>query len=158
MGAEQLRHLEKFLFLHTIDAKWKDHLYAMDQLKEGVGLRSFAQRDPLIEYKREGFEMFQMMFESINQEIAETIFRISPVEKQKKLKGVFSSLPQQFVHRDFSSLSNRDVPQSSSISEENMGPEEHSSIKPYQKSYSKVGRNDPCPCGSGKKHKKCCGR
>ena len=91
---EHLRHMEKIFLLNTIDAKWKDHLYAMDQLKEGVGLRSYGQRDPLIEYKREGFEMFQMMFSSINQEVAETIFKIQPVRERHAPRGVFSSIPQ----------------------------------------------------------------
>ena len=154
--SERLRHLEKILLLNTIDAKWKDHLYAMDQLKEGVGLRSYAQRDPLVEYKREGFEMFQMMYSSINQEVAETIFRLQPARGPAPVRrGVFSSLPQNLVHNDFSSLSAGPRPPPG-VSPQ--GGERPPAPQPARKAGPKVGRNDPCPCGSGKKYKKCCGR
>ncbi len=156
IGSEQLRHLERILLLHTIDSKWKDHLYTMDQLKEGVGLRSYAQRDPLVEYKREGFEMFQMMYESINQEVVETIFKVQPVKSFEVPKGVFSTLPQRFVHNEFSSLSQRSTPASNPMPEDDREAQPVS--RPYQKEGPKVGRNDPCPCGSGKKYKKCCGQ
>ncbi|MCK5083649.1 MAG: preprotein translocase subunit SecA, partial [Candidatus Omnitrophica bacterium] len=105
MGIDQIRHIERMLLMQTIDAKWKDHLYGMDQLKEGVGLRSFAQRDPLIEYKKEGFEMFQAMYSSIHQEVAELIFRIQQAGPSQKFRSVFSSVPQQFVHNEVSGLS-----------------------------------------------------
>ncbi len=157
IGAEHLRHLERIFLLHTIDAKWKDHLYAMDHLKEGVGLRALGQRDPLIEYKREGFLMFQMMYESINQDVAETIFKIQPLKDPQKPKSVFSSLPQKLVHNEFKSLGAGAVPPSSPA-----GPapaqEQAVSVQPYHKEGPKVGRNDPCPCGSGKKYKKCHGK
>ncbi len=154
---EELREIEKFLLLNIIDAKWKDHLYAMDQLKEGVGLRSYGQRDPLVEYKREGFMMFQMMYESINQELVETIFRVRPVVRGNWPKGVFSSLPQNLIHQDITSFSAGPEEGASSL-ESDAIKEPPLSPKPYQKSQPKVGRNDPCPCGSGKKYKKCCGR
>ena len=102
ISPEHLRHMEKILLLNTIDAKWKDHLYAMDQLRGAVGLRSYAQRDPLIEYKREGYEMFQMMYSSINQEVAEMIFRVQPVEgREGRSRRIFGSLPREFVHNEF---------------------------------------------------------
>jgi len=151
-GSEQLRHIERMLLMQTIDSKWKDHLYAMDQLKEGIGLRSFAQRDPLIEYKREGFEMFQVMYGSIHQEVAELIFKIQQASPTQKRKSVFSSLPQQLVHDEAKSLSQ-------AMPAQQQGGEPQSAAPvPIQKSGPKVGRNDPCPCGSGKKYKKCCGR
>ena len=168
----QLRHLERILLLHTIDSKWKDHLYAMDQLKEGVGLRGYGQRDPLLEYKREGFEMFQMMYESINQEAAEVIFRIQPASAAgaSRLRSVFGSLPQRMIHEEASGLRGArpqilppQGPQMASrASEEEVSrgsPERKPSTStPYHKEGPKVGRNDPCPCGSGKKYKKCCGQ
>lgn len=159
ISSEHLRYLEKVILLNTIDTKWKDHLYAMDQLKEAVGLRSYAQRDPLVEYKREGFEMFQMMYISINQEIIETIFKVRPVEGART-RGVFSSLPQRMVHQDFSSLSSRQAPPLAGPAggETQAGAPAAPHPEPYQKSGPKVGRNAPCPCGSGKKYKKCCGR
>jgi len=153
-GTEQLRHIERMLLMQTIDSKWKDHLYAMDQLKEGINLRSFAQRDPLIEYKREGFDMFQIMYDSIHQEVAELIFKIQPVDPSQKLKSVFSSLPQQFVHDEALGLS-QSAPQPAQQPNAESQP---SAPVPIQKSGPKIGRNEPCPCGSGKKYKKCCGR
>ncbi len=160
-GPEHMRFLEKMLLLHTIDAKWKDHLYAMDQLKEGISLRSFAQRDPVIEYKREGFEMFQVMYDSINLEVAEMIFKVQPAAQERMVKGVFSSLPQRLIHNEFSSLTQGQrlagPPQPSAVSSP-MAKETVPEAQPYHKEGPKVGRNDPCPCGSGKKYKKCCGK
>jgi len=161
---QHLRHLERMLLMHTIDAKWKDHLYAMDQLKEGVGLRSYGQRNPIVEYKKEGFEMFQMMYSSIHQEVAEIIFKIQPVTKIARPKGVFSSLPQSLVHNEFSGLSDAAArqPDPSAPVSSAQPPSPESSGEtgqvPYRKEGPKIGRNDPCPCGSGKKYKKCHGR
>jgi len=167
---EQLRYLEKAVMLNIIDTKWKDHLYAMDQLREGVGLRAYGQRDPLVEYKREGFKMFQEMYLSINQEVAETIFKlrlVKPSEERavmpRRLRGVFSSLPQQMVHNEFSGLDSSRAqaphpgqPADGAIPDTFNQPE--SSGQTVRNAAPKVGRNDPCPCGSGKKYKKCCGR
>ncbi len=159
-----LRYMERMLLLHTIDSKWKDHLYAMDQLKEGINLRSYAQRDPLVEYKRDGFEMFNIMYNSINQEVAELIFKIQPITPSHKPVGVFSSLPQNLIHNEVSSLSETALPPSSSSNNSSYTPSLNSDTqsssrpKPYRKSGPKIGRNAPCPCGSGKKYKKCCGR
>jgi len=116
IGAGQLRQMERMLLLQTIDAKWKDHLYAMDQLKEGIGLRSFAQRDPVIEYKREGFAMFQTMYDSIHQEVAEMIFRIQKVDPSVRMRSVFGSVPQKLVHDEVSSLSGQRPPIPSAMS------------------------------------------
>ncbi len=158
MGAEQLRHIERMLLMQTIDAKWKDHLYGMDQLKEGVGLRSFAQRDPLIEYKREGFEMFQAMYMSIHQEVAELIFKIQQAGPSQRFKSVFHSLPQQFVHNEAAGLAQSAAQQPSPMAPGPQSGEPPPAPAPIRKSGPKVGRNDPCPCGSGKKYKKCCGQ
>ncbi|HPN55506.1 MAG TPA: preprotein translocase subunit SecA [Candidatus Omnitrophota bacterium] len=160
IGVENMRGLEKVVLLNTLDAKWKDHLYAMDQLKGGVGLRSYGQRDPLIEYKREGYEMFQMMFASISDEVAEIIFKVQPLPGSARMRGVFDSLPQNFVHDEVSSFSGDTAPQPGA--QEPPQPQRPQNppppaSQPYHKSGPKVGRNDPCPCGSGKKYKKCCG-
>jgi len=145
--------------LNTIDAKWKDHLYAMDQLRGSVGLRAYGQRDPILEYKREGFEMFQSMFDSIYQEVAELVFKLRPVSEHVRMKGVFDSVPQNLIHSDFSSLNRQ--PPSAAIARNFGAPEEEepsSKPQPVSRAGEKVGRNDPCPCGSGKKYKKCCGQ
>jgi preprotein translocase subunit SecA len=154
ISSEQLRQLERLVILQVIDAKWKDHLYTMDNLKEGIGLRAYAQRDPLIEYQHEAFSMFEGMFDSISDEVVETIYKIQPV-KQERLKGVFASLPKEFVHNEFSTMEH-----ARQMSKQQ--PEEPASAvsapAPVQRDMPKVGRNDPCPCGSGKKYKKCCGK
>ncbi|MCB9747250.1 MAG: preprotein translocase subunit SecA [Candidatus Omnitrophica bacterium] len=161
IGAEHLRYLEKMLFLNTIDAKWKDHLYAMDQLKEGVGLRSYGQRNPLIEYKKEGFEMFQMMYSSINQEVAEIIFKIQPVDRSSsRPRGVFSALPKKLVHDEVSGMADarRQAAASGPAPASQTPSATTPATSPVRSSGPKVGRNDPCPCGSGRKYKKCCGQ
>jgi len=149
IGPDLMRHLERMVFLQIMDAKWKDHLYAMDSLREGIGLRAYGQRDPLIEYKREAFEMFSQMMAGIDSEAIETIFKLQPI-KPERFKGVFSSVSQQMVHPEAAKFVN---PQ------EQESPSEKESLpQPVSPAYPKVGRNDPCPCGSNKKFKKCCGR
>jgi preprotein translocase subunit SecA len=140
-----MRHLERTVFLQIIDAKWKDHLYTMDSLREGIGLRAYGQRDPLIEYKREAFDMFSRMMQSIEEEAVELIFKLQPAQP-KEFRGVFSSMAQQFIHPEAVQF---EPPQ------EERAETTHA---PQRLAQPKVGRNDPCPCGSGKKYKKCCGK
>ena len=146
VGSDLMRHLERMVFLQIIDSKWKDHLYAMDSLREGIGLRAYGQRDPLIEYKREGFFMFNQMIASIEEEAVETLFKLQPA-KPARFKGVFSEERQELSHPEVSSLN----------APEEQDTEDQPQSKPVQSTHPKVGRNDPCPCGSGKKYKKCCG-
>jgi len=153
IGSELLRNLERMVFLQIIDSKWKDHLYAMDSLREGIGLRAYGQRDPLIEYKREAFGMFSQMISAIEEDAAQTIFKLESV-KPERFQGVFSSVPKEFSHPEadkFQAPAQREI-----MPELPAGPKEHVA-KPVQSHQPKVGRNDPCPCGSGKKYKKCCG-
>jgi preprotein translocase subunit SecA len=160
IGKETMRHLERMITLQVVDMRWKEHLYAMDSLKEGIGLRAYGQKDPLIEYKNEGYLLFQQLVERIKKEIVEILFRIQAAE-EKGFKAVFRSLPVELVHREFSGLSKAKfaqqreniVPQSPSA-EGDVSSSAGRIAKPDQ---PKVGRNDPCPCGSGKKYKKCCG-
>jgi len=153
IGSEIMRNLERTVFLQIIDAKWKDHLYAMDNLKEGIGLRAYGQRDPLIEYKREAFEYFNQMVAGIEEEALEVLLRLQPVKPQQ-FKGVFSSLSQELVHQEAQAFQ-------ASPEEKNTSPMKQSLRPPsrsvQQEHTERVGRNDPCPCGSGKKYKKCCG-
>ncbi|MCX5702754.1 MAG: preprotein translocase subunit SecA [Candidatus Omnitrophica bacterium] len=154
IGQDLMRNLERMVFLQIIDAKWKDHLYTMDNLREGIGLRAYGQRDPLIEYKREAFDMFSQMFSSIEEEAAETVFKLQPA-RPERFKGVFSSVSQEFLHPEvskFEKVQEKVISQGAPfVSPKIMTP-------PIQASHQKVGRNDPCPCGSGKKYKKCCGK
>jgi len=155
IGIDQMRRLERIILLQTIDSKWKDHLYAMDQLKEGIGLRAFAHKDPLVEYQHEAFGMFEMMYDSIMQDVVETVFKVEPAKEEANFKNVFNSLPQEFVHTEFSSLDKRQAPMPQQPTDQSSS---EPAREPQVRSHEKVGRNDPCPCGSGKKYKKCCGR
>lgn len=153
IGAELLRNLERMVFLQIIDSKWKDHLYAMDSLREGIGLRAYGQRDPLIEYKREAFGMFGQMISAIEEDAAQTIFKLESV-KPERFQGVFSSLPKELSHPELANFPPSSAPENPAQLGVNF---QKQTTKPLLSGQPKVGRNDPCPCGSKKKYKKCCG-
>ncbi len=154
LGVEAVRHIEKTIILDMIDSKWKDHLYAMDVLKEGIGLRAYGQIDPLIEYKNEGYAMFEDMMGKIQEDALEFIFRVQVVQ-EGRARGVFDSVPQQFIHQEMQPLAFRQPMTEGPVPAGSTPPEAKQA--PMQRQEPKVGRNDPCPCGSGKKYKKCCG-
>lgn len=162
VGPERMHSLQRMVMLHVIDSRWKEHLYSLDYLKEGIGLRAYAARDPLIEYQREAYNMFVEMMGRIKEEIIELVFRMQLVE-ERAFKGVFSSLPQKMEHKEFTGLSKEAQEMLSSRQAGDEGealaasgvPEK---AVPIRHEGPKVGRNDPCPCGSGKKYKKCCGQ
>lgn len=131
LGSETMRELERFIMLKVVDQKWMDHIDAMDQLREGIGLRAYGQRDPVIEYKIEGYDMFQEMIKNIQEDTLRYLFRV-------QVKAA-----PQMQQRAYN------------VSYSHGGSEEKR--QPIRKE-KKIGRNDPCPCGSGKKYKKCCGR
>lgn len=132
-GPEFMRYIEKMVLLQVIDAQWKDHLLGIDHIKEGIGLRGYAQRDPLVEYKKEAFELFADMSRRINTEVLMRLFKIQiRHEEESEIKA---KSQQRLVY--------------------NRG-EGDGGQQPSHKE-KKIGRNDPCPCGSGKKYKKCCG-
>ena len=153
LGRELMRDLERYIMLRTIDEKWRDHLYEMDQMKEGIGLRAYGQKDPLIEYKSEGFRMFKEMLASLNREVVELIFRAQlmpqepPVPMRRRMPAQITT-----VHQDPSGLGFATARQQGA-----QQPQQAGKRKPVVLD-AKVGRNDPCPCGSGKKFKKCHGR
>jgi preprotein translocase subunit SecA len=133
IGSGMLRYIEKILLLQVVDSQWKDHLLAMDHLKEGIGLRGYGQRDPLAEYKKEAFEMFADLTGRMSTEVLSRIFKIQ-VQKQETIR----SEPVKQAQLNY-----------------NRG-EATSAVQTVRRG-KKVGRNEPCPCGSGKKFKKCCG-
>ncbi|HNW39467.1 MAG TPA: preprotein translocase subunit SecA [Candidatus Omnitrophota bacterium] len=155
IGQELLRNLERMVFLQIIDSKWKDHLYAMDSLREGIGLRAYGQRDPLIEYKREAFGMFSQMISAIEEDAVQTIYKLEAV-KPERFRGVFSAVPKELNHPESANFSAAGGQQNSLPSGEGLQPQVSKSTQEVHHQ-PKVGRNDPCPCGSGKKYKKCCG-
>jgi preprotein translocase subunit SecA len=136
IGEKDFRQMERFFMLQTVDTLWKEHLLAMDHLKEGIGLRGYAQQNPLIVYKKEGFDMFNDMIARVKEETLKIMFRIQIVSAEK-LDDMRENKAEELV------FSHGEEPQKKA---------------PVKRSGDKVGRNSPCPCGSGKKYKKCCGR
>jgi preprotein translocase subunit SecA len=142
-GEAMLRYLEKVIMLQSIDHHWKDHLLAIDQLKEGIGLRGYGQKDPRIEYQKEAYQMFLEMMDRIKKDTVEKLFAIQ-IAKKEEVKDLRTERKQTFV------LSRGEaVPQGGGETESGKGVT-------IRREGKKVGRNDPCPCGSGKKYKKCC--
>ncbi|ARN57010.1 preprotein translocase subunit SecA [Sedimentisphaera salicampi] len=145
----ELSRLERYVLLQVFDAAWKDHLYAMDRLKESVSLRRFAEKDPRIEYKHEGYRMFSDMLESIENRVTDTVFKLR-LEANAKTKNVYGS-QQNEVHQQADQFAQNEK-------QREAGQAPKASPKQIVNKSPKVGRNDPCPCGSGKKYKKCCGK
>jgi preprotein translocase subunit SecA len=137
-GSDAMRYLERMFLLSTIDALWKDHLLSMDHLKEGIGLRGYAQKDPLKEYQREGFDMFADLVFRIKEESLKRLFH---VKVQREEEGKAAAPPPMAPRRV--NLSGGDISRAGQTTQRH--------------AKKKVGRNDPCPCGSGRKYKKCCG-
>jgi len=131
-GSDVIRYLERVILLQVIDTQWKDHLLGMDHLKEGIGLRGYGQKDPLVEYKKEAFDVFADMSSRISTEVVSRLFKVQ-VQTKEAIKEPVKQ--QRFQYNRGDGLS---------------------SAQPVRRS-KKVGRNDPCTCGSGKKFKKCCG-
>jgi preprotein translocase subunit SecA len=146
VGAEALRTYERIIMLNIIDAQWKDHLLALDHLKQGIGLVGYGQKDPLVEYKKESFDMFQAMLDRIDTATIRTLFNLQVVAEQA---------PEQLQQR------RQRRPTSMTFTGPNQGAtaagEEAARTKTVTRDQPKVGRNEACPCGSGKKYKKCCG-
>ena len=138
LGEADFRQLERVVMLQTVDNLWKDHLLSMDHLKEGIGLRGYAQQDPLLVYKKEGFEMFQETIDHIKMETLNILFRIQLAEPEH-IEDLQQPKEQKLI---FSGGGDGSPP----------------AKKPIKREAEKIGRNSPCPCGSGKKYKKCCGR
>ncbi len=157
LGSE-IRNIEKMVYLYAIDSKWKDHLYGIDYLKEGIFLRAYGHRDPLVEFQYEAFKSFEEMLKRIEETLIENIFRFEPIEQ--KLVSVFEEIPQDFVHQEFQSFEvKKSDAQKRLISDKLTKSQEIKTVVQegtYKREGKKVGRNDPCPCGSGKKYKKCC--
>ncbi|MBP7793338.1 MAG: preprotein translocase subunit SecA [Candidatus Goldbacteria bacterium] len=160
IGSELMREIERNIMLQVIDSKWREHLYSMDSLKEGIGLRAYAQKDPLLEYKKEGFELFQRMIVEMEHEVIQFLFKVQVISEEqltrrryahemKESRPVFV-VPSASAAEAQSSLSEREMYTNS--------PEGTQKVETYRREQPKIGRNDLCPCGSGKKYKKCCGK
>jgi preprotein translocase subunit SecA len=153
--------MERFVILQCIDSQWQDYLRSMDGLRQGVGLRAYGQRDPLVEYKREAFEMFGTLMGTIYQEISRRLFRSSTTAASAE--RYVRPVQQRLVH-DEVALFGRAAAPAPAVSAPPPDPAQaavadalKAAARPIQREAAKVGRNDVCPCGSGKKFKKCCG-
>lgn len=155
VGADTMRQIEKTLMLQILDTQWKDHLAAMDYLRQGIHLRGYAQKNPKQEYKREAFKMFSAMLDAIKQEVVTTLSRIQlrtegdlpPLDMTEAPEGEF-----EFKHEAFQGLDEAEQ-QEPPAAADRAEPQQ-----PYVREQRKIGRNEPCPCGSGKKYKHCHGR
>ena len=163
VGEENMRELERWVLLRTLDSRWRDHLYDMDYLREGIGLRALAQKDPLVEYKSEGFTMFQTMMDSIQEDFVRMVFRVEVrkeelPEARRPVELSYSAPDDTAVGSGFSGLM---APGGAGVGDGSAGAFQHAQragqTVTAPRHVEKVGRNDPCPCGSGKKYKKCHG-
>jgi preprotein translocase subunit SecA len=161
-----VKGLERYIILNAIDRLWQEHLYAMDALREGVYLRSYAQKDPLIEYKTEAYEMFVELMANIKNEVLHNLFRST--SNLQAFENFLSTLPQFLLREHAPSAPTATGPSpgfhgdrmsgGDSMSGNGDGSELKLDLAPVRRDQPKVGRNEPCPCGSGKKFKNCCGR
>jgi preprotein translocase subunit SecA len=154
VSGNNMRHFEKAVMLQTLDGHWKEHLAAMDYLRQGIHLRGYAQKNPKQEYKREAFAMFSSMLDSIKQEV---VTLLSKVQVQRPEEMVVdepqpSTTDFEFKHEAFEGLPEE------AAAEPSPPPEQAESHQPFVRDGRKIGRNEPCPCGSGKKYKHCHGR
>ncbi len=147
--ADALIRMERMIMMQAIDTHWQEYLRNMDALRQGVGLRAYGQRDPLVEYKREAYGMFSDLMIKIKLDVAAKVFRSAT--NYEAFVSFVASLPQQTVHNEVNSLSVTAGEESAFQKALAKGP------APVRNAGPKVGRNDPCPCGSGKKYKRCCG-
>jgi preprotein translocase subunit SecA len=172
VGADLLRRVERDIMLQIVDAQWKDHLYSLDHLKEGIGLRGYGQRDPLVEYKKESFALFQDMKARIEEEMIRYLFWLKPVLNEQAAQTPRPA-PRRTAPLMLNNPATEAVPAFAGVGR--AAPVRHAAgafeggaprpartggddvIKTVRREEPKVGRNDPCPCGSGKKYKRCHG-
>jgi preprotein translocase subunit SecA len=163
LGPEAMRYHERMIMLSILDTQWKDHLLSMDHLREGIGLRGYGQHDPLVEYKRESFQMFEEMMQRFQEETVRTLYLMQVVaaEGAREVVGVAgegrparrpraTSIDE--LEAEFQRKKRKELEQARLA-----GSGDYQPVQQVVRSGAKIGRNDPCPCGSGKKYKKCCG-
>jgi preprotein translocase subunit SecA len=155
VSAEIMHHYERAIMLQSLDVHWREHLSALDHLRQGIHLRGYAQKNPKQEYKREAFELFSAMLEAIKLEVTQVLMTVQ-VRSESDVEAVEAAPAPgnvQYHHADYDeALAPSAGAQADGIPSND---EEH---KPFVRNEQKVGRNDPCPCGSGKKFKQCHGR
>ena len=153
IGEERLREVERMILIRVVDNKWMDHIDAMDQLKSGIGLRGLGGQDPAAAYAQEGFDMFELLVNSIKEDFVKFCYNVTvqTTTERKDVIGTGESRKDEFDEEAVMS-GGQDVPAGAVV------PEREHKQQTVRRDAPKVGRNDPCPCGSGKKYKHCCGR
>ncbi|MCH8819602.1 MAG: SEC-C domain-containing protein, partial [Acidobacteria bacterium] len=154
VGAEMMRWYERMVMLQIMDQQWKDHLLALDHLKEGIGLRGYGQRDPLVEYKRESFGLFEELWNRATEEMVRMLFLLRPITETDERELLTARQRRQEVTYSGPEATSSAAFQPSQTVDDRTA----AAVKTVVRNNPKVGRNDPCSCGSGKKYKKCCGR
>jgi preprotein translocase subunit SecA len=153
-GAPVLRDLERHLYLYTLDEHWRDHLYELDHLKGGIGLRAYGQRDPLIEYKKEAFNLYETLLREVNEDFVQRLFRVQLVpEAEAQMER--RPAPRRMVEQHAAAEAFGGGIAPADESEEPRAARPAPAPQQTMRTVPRVGRNDPCPCGSGKKYKKC---
>jgi preprotein translocase subunit SecA len=172
IGPDAMRYHERMIMLSVLDSQWKDHLLGMDHLKEGIGLRGYGQHDPLVEYKRESFDMFEAMMQRFQEETVRYLYLMQILERppeggaqeadlavpridgdgngRRPPRAVATSVDE--IEEAFQRKKRRELEQARMAGSGDLQP-----VQQVVRGSAKIGRNDPCPCGSGKKYKKCCG-
>ncbi len=145
-GSETQRHLERIILLQMVDTHWKDHLLSMDHLKQGIGLRGYGQKNPLDEYKKEGFDLFLRMVATVKQQTVATLMQVRVVQEDDVERLEAERRQRQEQARAQAKLNKGAAGEAVAVA------------KPERREGEKIGRNAACPCGSGKKYKKCCGK
>ncbi len=156
LDEEQLNYLARHTVLNSIDQLWQEHLYAMDHLRSSISLRAYAQRDPLVEYKAEAYNIFKVLMDRIFGDITRNMFRVN-LARIEDFESLLASLPQELQHASVDELPGAvpaDAVSAAQQEEEQAAPVQVT----FRRTEAKIGRNDDCPCGSGRKYKKCCGR
>ena len=153
IGVDKMREIERMILIRVVDNKWMDHIDAMDQLRNGIGLRALGQQDPAAAYAQEGFDMFELMVQSIKEDTVKFCYSVTVQTRTERrdVIGTGKERKDEFVDEG-------PIVEEGEFPEEGEIPEREVKQQPYRREHPKIGRNDPCPCGSGKKYKNCCGR
>jgi preprotein translocase subunit SecA len=156
LSQEEKSWLERRIVLEAIDRLWQEHLYEMDHLRSSMGLRAYAQKDPLIEYKNEAFKLFSDLMMRIYREAAKNLFRAS-LTTADQWEKLIRSMPQELLHQQLGQFDAHNIEDADMLPSGDDNPAKGVTIR-VERPGGKIGRNDICPCGSGKKYKKCCGK
>lgn len=153
IGIDKMREVERMILIRVVDNKWMDHIDAMDQLKSGIGLRALGQQDPAAAYAQEGFDMFELMIQAIKEETVKFCYSVTVQTRTERVDVIGTGEGHKDEYVDEGPMTG-----GGELPEEEQIPQREKKQEPYRREHPKIGRNDPCPCGSGKKYKNCCGK